>query len=41
VRRASYDREHHDVTLRYLADHVARVMSNPEIARLAAERPSA
>lgn len=28
----SYDREHHDVSLRYLKDRIAAVMSNAEIA---------
>jgi len=27
----SYDREHHDVSLRYMKDKIARVMSNEEI----------
>jgi isochorismate hydrolase len=28
----SYDREHHDISLRYMKDKVASVMSNQEIS---------
>lgn len=30
----SYDREHHDISLRYMKDKIASVMTNEEIRKL-------
>jgi bifunctional isochorismate lyase/aryl carrier protein len=30
----SYDREHHEISLRYMRDRIAKVMSNEELTRL-------
>jgi isochorismate hydrolase len=32
----SYDQEHHDISLRYMKDRIASVMSNDEIQRMLA-----
>lgn len=34
---ASYDQEHHDVSLRYMAGKIARVMTNSQIDRVVRE----
>lgn len=34
----SYDREHHDVSLRYMKDKIAMVLSNEEIRRMLEDR---